>query len=186
MLTKDMRKPEIEEFLSGRDTFVQMDYLNRYLKLMPPIDMRKFAYLKIAEICLEREMFSDAARAFHNAYTSSLTFSEKLEIGLKEAKAHILAQKYEDSDRALRRAMSEANSKEKKKLFLSIVEFYKKEGEKLINSNKREKASKLYEKLIRMKIEDSEKLEVKEILLDLYDRLGKRKEYNFLKGQEYF
>jgi tetratricopeptide (TPR) repeat protein len=186
MLEKDMTKSEIEEFLKGRDTFVQMDYLNRYLKLMPPIDMRKFAYLKLAEVFLEREMFVDAARSYGNAYSSSLIIREKIEIGLKQSKAFILAGKFEDSDRSLRRTISEASSKEKKELFLQIIEFYKKEGQKLIEENKREKASKLYEKLIRMKITDEEKLEIKEILLDLYDKLGKRKEYNFLKGIDHF
>ena len=35
-----------------------------------------------------------------------------------------------------------------------------------------------------MKISDEDKAEVKEKLLNLYDKLGKRKEYTFLKNMD--
>ena len=92
----------MEEVLEGKGDFVKIDYLVKYLKEMPPIEMRKFAYLKLAEIYLHKEMFIDAARMYRNISINALTFREKRENYLKEAKAYILAGKFEQSDKALR------------------------------------------------------------------------------------
>jgi len=182
MLNKYMRKKEVEEVLEGKGDFVKIDYLMKYLKETPPLEMRKFAYLKLAEIYLYKEMFIDAARMYRNIAINSLTFREKKENYLKESKAYVLAGKFEESDKALRRTMDEGNVKEKKEAYKVLIDFYIKEGENLKKNKKPGQLTKLYEKLIRMKLEDSEKEEVKGKLLELYEKLGKREEYNSLKG----
>lgn len=182
MLTKGMRKKEIEEVLEGKGEFVKIDYLNRYLKLMPPIEMRKFAYLKLAQVYLNKGMFTEAAKMYKNISINSLIFREKRENYLRESKAYILAGKFEESDKALKRAMGEGNSREKTECHKTIIDFYKKEAEEMGKQKKPGSQMKIYEKLIRMRISDSEKEEVKEKLLKIYDKLGKRKEYNFLKS----
>lgn len=182
MLNKNMRKKDIEEVLEGKGEFVKIDYLTRYLKSMPPIEMRKFAYLKLALVYLNKGMFSEAARMYKNISINSLTFREKRENYLKESKAYVLAGKFDESDKALKRAMGEGNTKEKKECHQTIIDFYKKEGEEMEKQRKHGSAMKIYEKLIRMRIDDNEKEEIKEKLLVVYDRLGKRKEYNFLKS----
>jgi len=183
MLTKDMHKKDVEEVLKDRGDFIQIDYLTNYLKIMPPLEMRKFASLKLAEIYFRKEMYVDAAKMFKNIGMNCLTFKDKQKYYSKEAKTYVLAGKFEESDKALKRALAEGNSREKKEIYERIVVFYEEIGKKLMNKLKREKASKLYEKLFRMKLNDEEKEEIKERLLDLYDKLGKRKEYDFLKGQ---
>jgi tetratricopeptide (TPR) repeat protein len=183
MLTKNMHKKDIEEALEGKGDFVQIDYLNKYLKEMPPLEMRKFASLKLAEIYLKKEMFIDAAKMLRNIGINSLTFKDKQEYYFKEAKTYILAGKFEEADKALKRALMEANSREKQEIYKKMIEFYKEVGEKLEKGLKREKASKIYEKLLQMKISKEEKEEFKEKLLNLYEKLGKRKEADFLKGQ---
>ena len=50
MLEKGMHKQDIDLVLEGKGDFIKIDYLNRYLKKMPPLEMRKYAYLKLAEI----------------------------------------------------------------------------------------------------------------------------------------
>ncbi len=178
-----MHKNEVLEALEGKGDFVQIDYLTRYLRIMPPLEMRKFASLKLAEIYFRKEMFIDAAKMFRNVGMNSLTFKDKQESYLKEAKTYILAGKFEDSDKALKRALTEANSREKQELYNKIVAFYMEIGEKYDKNLKREKASKIYEKLYRMRLSDEEKEVIKEKLLDLYEKLGKRAEADFLKGQ---
>jgi len=182
MLTKDMRKKEIEETLENKGDFVKIDYLSNYLKQTPPIEMRKFGYLKLAEIYLQKSMFSEAAKMYKNISINSLTFREKRENYMKESKAYILAGNFEASDEALKRAMAEGNSREKEKCYEEVVQFYKKEGSKMETKMKSGAVIKLYEKLIRMRINQEEKLRLKEKLLELYDKLGKRKEYNLLKS----
>lgn len=177
-----MHKQDVETFLHGKGDFVKMDYLNRYLKTMPPIEMRKFAYLKLAEVYLGKEMYIDAAGAFKNAAVNSVSFKEKQENFLKEGKAYISAGKFDSSDKAISRAMDEGNKKEKEDIYSDVLTYYRKEAEKLAKEpNKQNRLAGLYEKMLRLKFMDSEKDEFKEKLLALYERLGKVKEYKILK-----
>jgi tetratricopeptide (TPR) repeat protein len=181
MLKKFMRKQEIEELLEGKGDYVKINYLENFLKLMPPIEMRKFAYLKLAEIYLDKKMFSTAAQMFRNAAINSVTFREKKENYLREAKLYLLAGNLDLSEKALKRALDEGNSKEKKETYSEFIDFFIQEAKRLNDQKKYGQAERFYEKLIRMKISEEQKKEIEKILLDLYEKLGKREEYNFLK-----
>lgn len=181
-----MHKTEIDEFLVGKDTFIQIDYLTRYIRLNPPIEMRKFAYLKLARIYLNRSMFVDAAKMFSNAAVNSLTFKEQQENYLKESKSYIKAQKFEDAQNSLKKAFADANPEDRRKMYDELILFYKKEGNLLEQKNLPGRATKIYEKLIRMKLLKEDKTEIKDKLLNLYKKLGKTKEYNFLKSMTDF
>jgi tetratricopeptide (TPR) repeat protein len=181
MLKKFMRKQEIEEALEGKGEFIQINLLETYLKQMPPMEMRKFAHLKLAEIYHNKKMFDKEADSYKKAGINSSTFREKQKNYLAEAKAHIFAGKLELSDKALKKAMDEGNSREKKEIYEEILEVYRNQIKDLEIHNKKDKAQKLYEKLIRMKIDDSEKEELRLKLMDLYERLGKTEEHKLLK-----
>lgn len=176
-----MRKAEIEDVLDGRGDFVKIDYLTRYLKDMPPHNMKKFAYLKLAEIYEEKKMFMDAAKMYKNLAVNSLTFKDKIDYYILETKSLILAGNFDDADKALRKALNEGNSRDKIEIYKVIKEFYKGEALKLEDSRKINHAAKIYEKLLRMNLEEDEKEEVREKLIELYEKLGKRKEIEFLK-----
>ncbi len=180
-LTKDMHKPEIESALEGKGDFVKIDYLTRYLKLMPPIEMRKFAYLKLAQVYIEKGMFIDAAKSFRNAAVNSVSFREKQENFFEEARSYVQAGKFDESDKALRRAMDEANKNEKEIIYTKILEAYKEEALKLEKANKPGGLVSLYEKMLRMKFPEADHEEIKEKLLELYERLGKIKEAKILR-----
>ena len=182
MLTKDMHKNEVEGFLEGKGDFVCIDYLTRYLKLMPPIEMRKFAYLKLAEIYLEKSMFSSAAEAFKNAALNSVPFREKQNFYLNEAKAWISAFDFDKSDKALKRAMDEANNREKEEIYREFISSFNKEMQKIENSTKYGHLMKLYEKFLKLKISNDERERTKEKLLKIYEKLGKIKEYKLLEN----
>ncbi|OIO39991.1 hypothetical protein COT60_00780 [Candidatus Pacearchaeota archaeon CG09_land_8_20_14_0_10_30_9] len=181
LLTKDMHKQDVEKFLEGKGDFIRIDHLDRYLKLMPPVEMRKFAYIKLAEIYIAKEMYSSAAEAFKNAALNSVTFREKQENFLNEAKAYISSLKFEESDKALKRAFDEANPKEKDALYFEFIKYFKIEIEKMEKQGKPGHLLKLYEKFLRLKIEEPQKEEIKEKLLKTYEKLGKLKEYKLLK-----
>ena len=182
MLTKNSKKNEIDEFLEGKGDFVQIDHLNRFIKLFPPIGMRKYAYIKLARIYLNKAMFIDAAKMFNHAAVNSLTFKEKQENYIKEAKSYVRALKFESAIRAMKKAFSEASQKEKLSLYKDLVEYYKKVGLDLESSGKVGQAMMVYERLIRMNLDEEEKKETKEKLLSIYKKLGKVKEYDFLKS----
>lgn len=182
MLRKDMLKTEVEKELSGRADFTKIDMLERYLKLMPPIEMRKFAHLKLAEVYVQRRMFSDAAKSYSGAAINCLTIREKVECLMNEAKFYIVAGEFENSDKALRKALMETEQRNRRKIYDEIILHYKKEAEINEKEGKIGHASKIYEKLIKMKINDFDKEEVKSKLEKIYERLGKIKELRFLKG----
>ncbi|MEX0921088.1 MAG: hypothetical protein WDZ62_02380 [Candidatus Pacearchaeota archaeon] len=174
-------KSQIEKEISGKGEFIKIDYLTRFLKKSTSIDVKKFIFLKLAESHEKIGMLKDAAKNYGNAGMVSIPFSQKINYFVKEAKTYIKVGDYESADNALKKALREANSKEKNELYLSIKDFYKKQAEKYEEELKRRHAVKIYEKLLYMKLDDSEKEEIMKKLLDLYDRLNQRKEYLSLK-----
>ena len=177
-----MRKTEIEEVLNGKGEFVQIDYLTRFLKEMPPLEMRKFAYSKLAEIYDSRKMYSDSANCYRNLAINSITFKDKIKYFIESAKAHIKNFHFEEADLSLKRALGEANSTEKKEVYAKIINFYKEYGEKLEKDMKQNNAVKVYEKVYRMHLKEEDKEEIKQKLISLYERLGKTNEIKLIES----
>lgn len=176
-----MSKSEIEKELKGRGDFIKIDYLTRFLKETLPIDIKKFIYLKLAEIHERICMFERAARNFNDVALVSIAFSEKIKYYVKEAELYIKSGNFEGVDEAVRKALSDANASQKAEIYFVIKDFYKKQAQIYEGETRRNKASKIYEKLLQMKINEQEKQEIKERLLALYEKLGKFKEHSALK-----
>ncbi|MEK6926041.1 MAG: hypothetical protein AABW50_02065 [Nanoarchaeota archaeon] len=183
MLTKEMNKVEIENYLKGKGDFVQIDHLTRFLTNKAlPTDKRRFVYEKLAEIYEKRRMFAEAAKTYNAIAIASVTFSDKTKNHIKEADMHIKSGSFEYVDAAMKKAMTEVGTAERNKIYSSIKEFYKKQAEVYIKDNRRNQAMKIYEKLMQMSISDMERTEIKGKLLNLYESLGRIKEYFALKG----
>jgi len=182
MLNKNMRKREIEEVLEGKGEFVKIDYLTRYLKTIPPFEMRKFAYAKLAEIYEEKRMFFDAAKTYKNIALSSLTFRDKIKYHLKEAESFIKAGEFVETEKALKSALSEANADQRIEIHKDIKKAYMEHAENLEKEFKTNNASKIYEKILTLDLSEDEEKDVRKKLLELYEKLGKIKELKFLKN----
>jgi len=182
MLTKNMLKNEVDEVLSDKGDFVKIDYLNKYLNLTPPIEMRKFAYLKLAEIYENRRMFDDAAKSYRIAGMNSIIFREKIKYFVLEAKTYIKKLNFAGADKAIKRALSEATLEQRKEIVEEIKSFYREIAGELEKNLKRNQASQIYEKLLKLNISDEEKEEIKEKLKALYEKLGKVREIKFLES----
>jgi len=183
MLRTGMTKSEIEEELADKGDFVQIDYLTNFLKENLTRDMKKFVFVKLAELYEKTGMLKEAAKNHNDAALISIPFSEKINHFVKEAELYIKAGDFEKADEAMKKAMSQANSVEKGEIYFTIKEFYKKEAEAYERDLKRAHAARVYEKLLEMKISDSERKEIREKLMDIYDRLGKTKEFLILKKE---
>ncbi|MCA9487566.1 MAG: hypothetical protein KC516_01240 [Nanoarchaeota archaeon] len=182
MLTKEMHKPDVEKELEGKGDFVKIDYLNRYLKLMPPMEMRKFAHLKLVEIYEKKKMFSELASAYRNAANNSTIFREKVEFYGEEAKAHVKKLDFIEADKAIKRAAAEGTKAQVMEMIEGVRNFYKEYAIELEKQLKRNQASKIYEKLLKMNIPLEEKEEIKAKLKNLYEKLGKTNEIKWLEG----
>jgi tetratricopeptide (TPR) repeat protein len=173
MLDKDMSKGEIETELKGKGDFVQIDYLTKFIDKKPPIHIKKFALMKLIEIYENKKMFSDVARMYEQLAINALSFSERGECFVKEAEYYIRAGYFERADSAMRRAMELSTHVKKAEIYSQIKNFYKKQAEICEKESKRNNAVKAYEKLLVMRISDSEREEIKQKLLSLYESLGK-------------
>ncbi len=173
MLNKDMSKSEIEEVLIDKGDFVQIDYLTKFLKENISIDIKKFVYLKLAGIYEKKGMLNDAAKMFDRIALISIAFSEKIKHYVKEAELYIKFGDFNKVDEAMKKAMNEANTIEKQDIYFAIKNFYKRQAEVYEKELRRNHAVRIYEKLLETNITESERQEIKEKLLVLYEKLGR-------------
>lgn len=176
-----MNKQEIEDFLNSKGDFVKIDHLTRFLKEDIPVDIKKFVYLKLAEIYEKKGMFNEAAKMFDNIALLSIAFSKKIKNYVKEAGLFIKAGYFDRADEAVRKAMGEANASEKAEIHFTIKEFYKKQALIYEKEKRRNHAARIYEKLLEMSLGEEEKQEIKKKLMELYDKLGRVRDYIRLK-----
>ncbi|MCX6749964.1 MAG: hypothetical protein NTZ83_00735 [Candidatus Pacearchaeota archaeon] len=181
MLNKGMSKSDIERELAGKGDFVQIDYLTRFIAQKPPLHEKKFAFMKLIEIYETKKMFNDVAKIYSNLALLALSPQERIDCLVKETKSHIQAGHFDEADSVMRRAMDEVTIVKKADIYEDIKRFYKKQAEDYEKDAKRNHAVKVYEKLLSMKITDSERNEVKGKLLNLYDQLGKFRESSALE-----
>ncbi|MFH1607731.1 MAG: hypothetical protein ABIA78_01210 [archaeon] len=176
-------KSEIESELSKKGNFIKVDYLNGLLKEVDTIDMKKFVCLKLAKVYEDMGMFGDAGKAFDSVAKVSIAFSEKIKFHLREVEMYIKAKDFVKVDEAVRKTMSEANLTEKEDIMFSVKSMYRKEAENYEKQMKRNNAVRIYERLIEMKMLETEKNTIREKLIDLYNKLGKFEEARRLKGK---
>ncbi|RLG12605.1 hypothetical protein DRN73_01970 [Candidatus Pacearchaeota archaeon] len=181
MLNKDISILEIKKELENKGDFIQIDYLTKLLNQKVSQQVRRFIHEKLEEIYEKKTMYIDAAKICNNLAIESIAFSEKRRYHLKEAGLYILAGKFNETDEAMKKAMREANASEKIEIFITIKEFYKRHAKLLETKRKKNSALKIYEKLLKMNLSDREKKEIQEKILELYENLGKIREYMALK-----
>lgn len=175
-------KSEIEKFLESRGDFMQIDYLVSLLKREHPLDVKKYISLRLAGIYERKRMFSDAARVMDALAIMSIAFSEKIRFHIREAEFFARDGEFEKADRAMRKAMNQANSVEREEIYAVMKDFYKKLGEEYETQIKRNTATKIYERLLMMRMTDTEKKEIQERLIELYEKLGKFREAKRIEG----
>jgi len=184
MLGSELSKSDIEEKLVGRGDFVQMDYLSKLLKEKLHRDTKKFVYLKLIEIYEKKGMLNDVAKIYEGIASISIAFSEQIKNHLKATEYYIKAGFFDKADYSMRKALNEANSVEKNEINFTVKDFYKRQAEEYERELKRNHATKIYEKLLEMSITDQERKEIKEKLMELYEKLGRLKEFYAMKKFE--
>lgn len=176
-----MTTSEIEEFLKNKNDFVKIDYLTRFLHEKTSNDVRKFVYMMLGEIYERSSMFTDSGRAFETAGELS-SEHEKKRLFVKAAQIFVRAGDFTRAEGLMRNAMSKASEFDRKEMSGGMKQFYVYTAETYEKSRKLGDAIKIYERLLGMELSDSEKRQIKTKLMDLYQRLGKIKEYMSLKN----
>ena len=181
MLKQSMTKSEIEKDLQGKGDFVQIDHLIRFLKDPIAMDTKKFVFLKLAALYEKAKLLDEAAKMQNNAAELAIPFTEKITYYKKETELYIKSGAFDRAEKAMRDAISQANVKEREEIYAYIKKFYKDQAMECEKNQKRSQAVRLYEKLLEMRISESERSEIKAKLLELYNTLGKVREYTALE-----
>ncbi|MEX2017000.1 MAG: hypothetical protein WD876_00835 [Candidatus Pacearchaeota archaeon] len=184
MLKRNMSRGEIEKELLDKGDFVQIDHLTAFLKQDIPTDIRKFVMIRIAELYEKKFMFREAAKLFNNVAMLVIPFKDKIQHHVKEAELYIKAGDLREADHAMQRALAQANQFEKNDIMFSIKKFYKVQAEAYEKGMRRNNATKMYEKLLELSPTSAEREEYKRKILPLYEKLGKFREFNALKGMK--
>jgi len=183
MAEQEMDKVSIEKALEGKGDFVKMDYLQKFLSKAKSLEMRKFILLKLCDIYESKGMLNEAARMCDAASHISLKDSEKIALHVRETGLYIKSGSFEHGDLAFKKALSFATEKEKVDIKKSLKDFYFKQGDAFEKSQRRSNAIKLYEKMQTIPLEEVEKSQVKERLMNLYEKTGRLKDYFAMKGK---
>ena len=182
MIKKDMTRKEIEAVVSGKGDFVEIDYLKRFLMKNPSIDMKKYTYDRLAKVYQRKMMFDEAGKMYYNAASCCITFSEKIQFYINACEVFIKAGLFSRVDEAMKKAMSEATLSKRAEIYFIVKQLYLEQARQYEKELKKNNALKIYEKVLQMKISETEKKDITKKILGLYTQLGKLKEYSMLKG----
>lgn len=182
---RETKKEEIEaklKFIGG--DMLKIEYLENCLKKPITFDVRKFVYLKLAELYEARVMFNEAAKNVDGAAEISITFRDKMELYMRAASLLIKHGSYDAADKAFEKALVCANSREREELKKSLKEFYMTRAKDFESMKKFNNAIKIYEKLLIYGfVNKEEKQEINKKLALLYSRVGKIREAMKLEGK---
>jgi tetratricopeptide (TPR) repeat protein len=176
-------RQEIEMKLSQMSDFLKMEYLEACAKQHREFDIKKFCNMKLAELYEKRNMFSEAAKNASAAAEMAATYNEKMQSYMKEVELWVKAGHYDNIDGAFKKALASGNAKEKEEMKKALKSFYQKQAEAYERMLRRENALKIYQRMLELSDNESEKLGIKRKILDLYKTLGKIREYTILRDQ---
>lgn len=180
--TRAMTRRELEEKLKNVGDYVKMDLLSSALKKQIDFDTRKFVLLKLAEIYELRRMFSEAARMMKNAAEINGTYEGKMNDFMKSCVLFIKGGNFAEGDIAFTKASGCATELQRGRLKVARKEAYKVQAKEYISKDRRSHAVEAYEKILSLDLTSDEKREAQVVLLGLYEKLGKVKEFYALKA----
>lgn len=180
--SRAITRREVEDKLKTIGDYVKMDFLSQCLKMQIDFDTKKFILLKSAEIYEARRMFSEAAKMMRNAAEINTTYDGKMNDFLKSCTLFIKSGNFAEADVSFTKAIGSATELQKRKIKDVRKEAYKMQAKEFIGRDKRSHAVEAYEKILTLELTPEEKREAQSVLLGLYERLGKVKDFYSLKA----
>ncbi len=179
---KHLSKTEIEESIKGKDDFVKINYLQRFLEKADNLEIKKFILLNLAGINESKAMFREAIKNVSAAAEISITYREKIEFYMKETEIWIKLLDFDRAEKAFKKAQFYGNSQERIELQKKYLEVFRMQASIFENNNKTRNALSVYERLLSLVQRDnSRKMEVEGKLIELYEKLGRMKEAGGLR-----
>jgi tetratricopeptide (TPR) repeat protein len=175
---------EIQERLKKMSTdFNKLDYLESAVKTGSySFEIKRFLYGELASIYEERKLYEKAVKAMANKAASGVMKKEKIEDFMAAAELYAKLGRIEEAENMFLGASREATIPEKAGVTLARKNIYLVTAKNLEAKGKKASAVAFYEKLLKMKLDESEKEEIKRTLLDRYKALGRFREARMLEG----
>ncbi|GEM_PF-2007234 len=174
---KERNLEEIQEKLRNIKTNLnKVEYLESALKKNISLEINRYILKNLCQIYEEEKLYGAAAKCYSQKARFEHTFKEKIESFLRSAENFCKAVEIENAEQMFLCAYREANENEKKEILKKRKEKYFFYGEFFEKIGKNSSAIKFYEKLFSIKLEENEKIKVKEKLKEIYKKLGKLKE----------
>ena len=175
---------QIEEDLKNKGDFVKIDHLNRFLKQADSLDTRKFVLMKLAAIYEDKGFFIDAAKNIGSAAEIAITYKEKIDLYMKEAAFYVKLGSFELADKTFQKVMSLCTARERVDMQAKYVQFYYNEAQDHEKAIRNRRAADFYEKLSSMPYQTINRIELKQKLLELYNKLGRIRDYSRLSSRQ--
>lgn len=161
----------------------KIDYLEAAIKERGySFEIKRFLLKELAELYETRKMYPKAARYMSNKAAIEITNKDKTESYLRAGELYANAHDVEEAENMFNKAYHETKSENRPKVLLTKKNIYMEFAKDLENKGKKVAASKFYEKLIKMSIDNTEKIEIKEKLINTYKALGQFREIKMLEG----
>ncbi len=181
MQVREKTRQEIEAKLKTLGNYVKMDYLQSCLKQPIDFDTKRFIFLTLAELYNEKKMFLEAGKMMQNAAPINTAKKAIINDYIAAARMFVRAGNFDNADIMFERALGHANDNEKFEIKQKKIDAYKNQAGEYLKNDKRNNAVLSFEKLLDLNLAQSERKEIQEKLLILYERLGKIREYFNLK-----
>ncbi len=177
MDVKGVSRREIEAKLATVGDYVKMDYLQSCLKKQLDFDTKKYVLVTLSKIYESRRMFLEAGRLLRISADINTTYDGKINEFLKSAELFIYGGNFVEADVSLSKALASGNDRQKVATKIKIKETYKTYAQDLLKRDKRKLAMETYEKMLTLDLDPIERSSTQSSLLELYNKLGKVKEF---------
>ncbi len=181
MTKSSNNRREIEDKLRTLGDYVKIDYLTRCLRENPDFDTRKFILTNLSRLYEIKGMYAEAARNMLAGADINTTYDAKISDFMKSAELFTKANAFADADVAVGKAIASANTKQKAQIKAQQKALYLEQAKALLQKDKRSHALQAYERVVQMELNPVEKENVNKTLVDLYEKLGKVREFYNLK-----
>jgi len=123
-------------------------------------------------------MFLEAGKLMRTVADINTTFDGKYNDFAKSMDLYIKAGEFNEADLSFKKAQACGNEKQKLALRLRIKEVYKTRAKDMLAKDKRKNAADIYEQMLTLPFLDAlERKEAQKMLLQLYQKLGKIREF---------
>jgi tetratricopeptide (TPR) repeat protein len=183
MQVREKTFEELKAKLSEMKTDLnKIDYLESAMKGGFSLEINRFIWDSLSDLYEGMGMFEKAAKSMASRAGLDTSYRDKIETYLKAGEFYAKAGKIHEAENMFVRATRNATVEQKAQIALAMRNIFRVSAKALEDKGKKAHALKFYERLIKMKLEDIEKKEIKEKLVFTYKALGRFKDAELLEG----